>query len=70
MQRNAVSIDPGVLQRVLGNFDFDLYGSAVSSLAHAYPLGTAYRFRRLTDCPRPPASSVAVVPWNRILPTL
>jgi hypothetical protein len=51
-------------------FDFDLYGSALRSLAPTFPTASTYRRRSLLELPPCPLLSVVVPPWPRILPLL
>jgi hypothetical protein len=60
VERNRYTFDPAALHQSKHKFDFDLYGSALHSLAPSFPTASVYR-RRL---------SVVVPPWPRILPLL
>ena len=70
VERNRYTLHPSALRSCKLHFDFDLYGSSLSSLAPAYSTVLAYRARSLRDCPPLPALSVAAPPWPRILPLL
>jgi hypothetical protein len=70
VERNRYTFDPAALFQTKKRFDFDLYGSAVHSLAPAYPSTPVYRRRSLLELPPHPLLSVVVPPWPRILPLL
>jgi hypothetical protein len=70
IETNSYRLHPSALLQSRLHFDFDLYGSALSSLAPSFCSSLSYRPRRLSDCPPLPALSVAAPPWNRILALL
>ena len=67
MELNHYRFDPAFLSQYKGSFEFDLFGSALHSLAPNFPSSLAYRFRQLAEVPAHPLISVAAPPWNRIL---
>lgn len=70
VERNRYVLHPSALHSCRLRFDFDLYGSSLSSLAPAYCTALTYRARKLQDCPPRPALSVAAPPWPQLLPLL
>lgn len=67
LEHNRTTLDPAALLQCRRQFDFDLFGSSLASLAPSYPVSLAYRPRRLHECPPAPNLSVVVPPWQRIL---
>lgn len=70
MEQNCYRLRPNVFSTCRLEFDFDLFGSSLSSLAPTYCSVLSYRHRMLKDCPPAPLLSVAVPPWNRALALL
>ena len=70
IEQNRYTLRPTALASCKLHFDFDLFGSAASSLAPHYCTALSYRARSLSDCPPWPRLSVAVPPWHRILQLL
>jgi hypothetical protein len=70
VERNRYTFDPVALHQSKRKFDFDLYGSALDSLAPSFPTASTYRRRSLLELPPRPLWSVVVPPWPRILPLL
>ena len=70
VERNRYTFDPAALFYSKKRFDFDLYGSAIHSLAPSYRTASVYRRRSLLELPPSPHLSVVVPPWPRILPLL
>jgi hypothetical protein len=70
LECNRYTFDPVALYQSKKRFDFDLFGSAVHSLAPLYPTASSYRRCSLLELPALPLLSVVVPPWPRILPLL
>jgi hypothetical protein len=70
VERNRYTFDPVALYQTKKRFDFDLFGSALHSLAPAFPASALYRQRSILELPPHPCLSVVVPPWPRILPLL
>ena len=70
MELNHYQLDPAAMHQCRLQFDFDLFGSALHSLAPHFPTSLSYRDRRLAECPPAPQLSVAAPPWNRLLALL
>jgi hypothetical protein len=54
VERNRYTFDPQALYYSRKKFDFDLFGSSISSLAPSYPTASAYRRRSLLELPPRP----------------
>lgn len=67
---NCYKLHHSTLGKSKLQFDFDLFGSPLHSLAPAYCTSLVYRARRLRDCPALPRLCVAVPPWHQVMPLL
>lgn len=63
VERNRYMLDPAALAQCKFTFDFDLYGSSLSSLAPSYPSSVLYRHHSLHLLPPRPQLSIVVPPW-------